>query len=352
MRLANPNIQKLGFYKPPLDGRRNYPGVLLDFNERTASISPKVKAALQAFVQEGKFCMYPEYGDLEARIASYVGVKPEQVSTTNGGDQGLELVFRTYTDKGDTVIIPAPSFTPFFQFAEVVGNTIVKPLYRWEEGMKYPMKDVLEAIDSKTRLILVCSPNNPTGTTVSLEEIETLLKAAPNAIVLVDEVYTEFSGQTACPLIDKYPNLILVHSFSKVFAMGGLRLGYLLAQEDTLKEMLKVRGPYDVNMAAVVAAEAALNDLEDVDNYVREVMTVAKPMVENFFDSRKIEYIPSQSNFILFKPKNAESLFEKLSEGGVRVRLQKGNGIDGTLRVTIGTQEQTKTFLDLLTTLL
>ena len=345
MNLANTHLQETGFYKPPLAGRRDFPGLLLDFNERTIPCSLKVQAALSAFLAEGKFRVYPEYARIEAKIADYAGVKAEQVAITNGSDQGIELVFRTFTEKGDKVIIPAPSFAMFFQCASAIGNEIVKPLYRWETGMAYPTEDVLAAIDEQVRLIVVCSPNNPTGTLISPADLEAILVAAPEAIVLVDEAYFEYCGQSAVGLIERFSNLVITRTFSKVFGLAALRIGYLMAQESTLTEMLKVRGPYDVNMAAVLAAEAALDDIDDMKAYVEEVMTRAKPMVEAFLEEVKIPFVRSDSNFILLKPSDAESFYSSLEKAGIRTRPQKNNGIDGTVRVTIGTQSQMEKFI-------
>ncbi|MDP3971003.1 MAG: histidinol-phosphate transaminase [bacterium] len=343
--LANKNIQKIKPYQPPLAGRAAYDGVLLDFNERTISPSDAVIEALKKFVSQDKLQVYPEYFDLEEKIAEYIGVENEMVMLTNGADQGIELIFRTYTEKGDQVIIPSPSFAMFYQCAGVVGNKIIEIPYR--KDLSFPVKEIINKINNDTALIVICNPNNPTGSLASIQQIEEIVLANPQTMVLVDEVYAEFSGVSAIELTKKYPNIICVRTFSKAFGLGGLRIGYVVGNCENVAELIKVRGPYDVNMAGYYAARAALDDIDNVKAYVQEVMTEAKLMVEQFFTKNKIQWHQSAGNFILFRPNNPMETFEKLKKYGFLIRPRKGVNIDSTLRVTIGTKEQMTKFIEI-----
>jgi histidinol-phosphate aminotransferase len=345
MNYANQNIQAMKPYSPPLENRRSYDGQLLDFNERTIPAGEKVMQALADFIKTDQFQLYPEYGDLQQKIADYSGVKDNQVMITNGSDQGIELIFNVFTEKGDKVVIPSPSFAMFYQCAKVNGNQLITPTY--EDDLSFPTEKVLDLIEDDIRLVVICNPNNPTGTAVTLEDIERILKKAlkTNTLVYIDEAYYEFCQITAASLIDKYPNLIITRTFSKAFGLASLRIGYVLSSVKNIDEMLKVRGPYDINMPAVVAAKAALDDLDSLNEYVYEVMTQAKPMVEEFFRNNGIEFFPSQANFILFKPKDF-SLANKLMKSGFLMRPRDGEKIDGTVRVTIGTVKQMKKFIN------
>ncbi|MFC1810745.1 histidinol-phosphate transaminase [Patescibacteria group bacterium] len=349
---AKPNIQNMQVYSPPLEGRR---GMLqLDFNERTIPPNKLVTEALIDFFKDGNLQVYPEYGDLNKKIADYSKVREEQVMITNGSDQGIDLIFRVFTDKGDKVIIPTPSFAMFYQASEIAENNIVKPSY--DEDLAFPLQKVLDEIDKETKLVVICNPNNPTGTNVELDDIKKVLEKAKanDALVYIDEAYYEFCGITGAGLINDYPNLIISRTFSKAFGLGSMRIGYLIADSELINEMLKVRGPYDVNQAAVVAARASLQPkvLEDVEDYRKEVMEVAKPMVEKYFDERGIEYFPSSANFVLFKTDDPTKIYEGLKENGILVRPRKGPNINGTIRVCIGTVEQMKKFMDIFDTLL
>lgn len=329
-------------YNPPLDGRRGFNGLLLDFNERTTPISLKVQKVIQNLLAESKLQVYPEYGELEGKLAKYAGVNENQVLVTNGSDQAIDLIFRSFTDKTDKVIIPSPSFAMFYQSAQLVGNRILKPLYK-KADLSFPIRDVLEVIDESVKLIVICNPNNPTGTPVSVSDIEKIAKKASNSIILVDEAYFEFSKNTAVPLIQKYPNIVVTRTFSKAFGLPSLRLGYVVASNIYIKELLKVRGPYDVNMVAYTAALAALDD-NKVQKYIEEVMEQAKPMVEEFFTRNNISFYKSSSNFLLYKPL-VEDEEKILKENGILVRPQNKTNIENTLRLSIGTVEQMKQFI-------
>ena len=350
MTYANPNIQRMTPYCPPLDNRTSYEGMLLDFNERTVQVSPKVRAALVEYAQTGKFRVYPEYYDLCARIGDYAGVSSNQVMISNGSDQGIELVFRTFTAQGDTVVIPSPSFAMFDQCAGIQGNKIIRPLYEGDD-LRFPAEQILSAIDDRVKLIVTCNPNNPTGTLASLEDIERIAKAAPNAIVMVDEAYFEFSGVTAVELISRYPNIIVTRTFSKAFGLAAFRIGYLIASPENINELLKVRGPYDINVPATVVVRASLENRTETEAYIDEVMTESKPMLEAFFEAANVPYIPSQANFILFRVNDVQATYNALDKAGIRVRPRKGPGIENTVRVSIGTVQQTTSFIQIYKTL-
>jgi len=338
--LSLQRIQNMEVYNPPLAGRRSFSGVLLDFNERTLSPSSNVQKAIQNLLKTNTLQVYPEYGELEEKLALYAGVDKDQILVTNGSDQGIDLIFRTFTESFDSVVIPSPSFAMFYQSAQIVGNKVLKPLYT-KENLSFPVEEVLGMINQSVKLIVVCNPNNPTGTLVSIEDIEKIAQKASNAIVLVDEAYFEFSGITAVSLINKYPNIIVTRTFSKAFGLPSLRVGYVVASKVYIQELLKVHGPYDVNMIAYTAALASINDLKGVQEYVSEVMTQSKPMVEKFFTQNKISFYSSSANFILFKPDN-NKVEQLLKENGILVRPQDKTNIENTLRLSIGTVAQMK----------
>ncbi len=340
---ALPRIQAIKeAYQPPLEGRadRVAQGNLpFDFNEKTVNGG---RLWLPGGIQPER---YPEYGDLPDRIADYAGVRPGQVMITNGTDQAIDVIVRTFADVGDTVIISEPTFPVFNQQAQVAGNKIIGPGY--EEGtLAFPTQAILDAVDENTNLVIICNPNNPTGTLAPAEDIELIAKEASGAVVYVDEAYFEFSKQTAVPLIDKHPNIVVSRTFSKAFGLAGLRIGYVAASQVHINEMLKVRGPYDVNQVAINAASEALLQVGEARAYAREVMDSAKPMLEEYFDDRGVVRWPSGGNFILFRPdERAERVTRALGEAGIWLRPQHKPPIEDTLRVTIGTVEQMERFI-------
>lgn len=329
-------------YDPPLEQRAKFQGLRLDFNERLAPLPEKVVRAVKEFDPQ-KLMSYPSYGELVGKIANYAGVDEDNLMITNGSDQGMELIFRTFVTFGDLVIIPAPSFAMFYQVAAVQGAKILKPEYK-ADG-RFPLEEVLRLLkgtSEKPKLLIICNPNNPTGTLISLSEIEIILKRAGDTIVYIDEAYFEFSGVTAAKLIQKYSNLFITRTFSKAFGLAALRIGYIISCAKNINEMMKVRGPYDVNQMAKVAVQASLDSLQDVQQYCEEVMQRAKPMVEEFFRKNRIEFLPSGANFIYFE-EPFENFSPVLEENGILIRPQAG----GYARVTIGTSVQMKKFIQI-----
>lgn len=352
--LANSFIQSMQAYTPPLDGRAVYPGLLLDFNERTVPVSPYVEQVLHEAVTQQVFRRYPEYnGELETRVVDYLGeasLTTSNIMVTNGGDQAIDVAFRTFTTEGDAVIIPSPSFAMFYQAAGMTGNTIIELPYN--DDLSFPVQRILDTINEVSitdslALITICSPNNPTGTLAQRADIIKIIEAAPQAIILIDEAYAEFSGVSSADLIQRYANVIILRSFSKPFGLGGLRIGYLIASEQLITEMLKVRGPYDVNILAYKAAAAALQAWSETKQYIDEVMLQAKPMLEQFFTEQGITWYPSEANYILFKPTEPKRVAQVMDDAGFRMRPRSGLLVDGMIRVSIGTVEQMKAFISM-----
>lgn len=329
---------------PPIEGRRSFGGLLLNFNERTTPFGNCVVNALQKLTDENKMQIYPEYGQIEKTIAKYVGVKPENIMLTNGSDQGIDIIFRSFTKVGDRVIIPSPSFAMFYQCAEMAGNKILMPRYDENKKTSFPLEAVLNLISRKPKLIVICNPNNPTGTLITTDKIEKILLKAKNSIVYVDEAYYEFSGITATSLLSKYKNLVITRTFSKAFGLAALRIGYIIANPKIILEMKKIRGPYDINMPAIYGAAAVLKNQYKLKIYVKEIMQKSKPMLEKFFTANNITYYSSGANFILFRPNNPQMVFDKLKKKGIIVRPRKLT--TDMLRVTIGTIKQTKQFIN------
>lgn len=328
-------------YSPPIENRRCFSGLLLDFNEALVPISPKVQKALIDFGTLNQFQMYPEYGDLAKKISIYANCQENKVLVTNGSDQGIDIIFRTFTSKNDEIIIPSPSFAMFYQCAELNQNKIITPSY--SNTGDFPLNEVLNSINTKTKLVVICNPNNPTGTLVSIKTIEKILRKASKfeAMVYIDEAYYEFSQLTAVKLLKKYENLVITRTFSKAFGLASLRIGYVLASKEIIDEMLKVRAPYDVNMAAKIAATSALEDYKSMEKYRDEVMKKSKPVLEKFLRKNKILFCESGANFIFFKLPNGKKVFNELNKKGFRLRPRKFEE-KLYLRITIGTLKQTQ----------
>lgn len=340
------NILKMSAYKPPIEGRSVEDYLLLDFNERVAPVAAHVKQALHNFIDSDKLQKYPEYGDFLKVLAEYVKVPEDQLMITNGSDQGIDLIFRAVAEPGAQAIIPAPSFAMFFQCAGLEDMEVISPFYTLSGG--YPIKEVLSAVSAKTNLIVICTPNNPTGTTLSQSEILEIAKKAPQAAILVDECYFEYSGISVKDFVAEQENIFITRTFSKTWGLSSLRLGYLISAAKNIEQLLKIRGPYDMNLLSIVAARAALEQPEYVKSYVKEVMQESKPMLENYLRNKSITFWPSSANFLLLQVEDPLKVVEELKKEEILVRPRSGPNIENTVRITLGLKNDMRRLIQVL----
>jgi len=339
MSCIKPHIQVLAPYQPPLEGRSK-DFTLLDFNERTLPPPKEITEALKEYIDGGHMQRYPSYGSLQADIAKYAGAPMEQVLFTNGSDQGIDLVVRCCCEKGSEVIIPMPTFAMYEQAAQSEGLTIVRPFFTREGG--FPLEEVLAAVTPRTSLIVLSTPNNPSGTMIPRESILQVARKCPKVAILVDECYYEFMDPTTTVKdeVASLPNLFVCRTFSKTWGIPSLRMGYLMSAKENVNALSAVRGPYDVNQLAVVACQAAMKARSYVDEYVDEVMRRAKPRLEEFLKAKGIGFWPSWANFIFCYFSDPLPLEAELRSRGILVRPKKdAEGVVG-LRISIGTLEQ------------
>jgi histidinol-phosphate aminotransferase len=317
-----------------------YDGLRLHQNENTGGCSPKVLAALASLRAE-QVGFYPPYDAATRACARYLGVDPERLSLVNGLDEGIMATAVAYLRPrpGEPVpeaVIPEPAFEIFAFDAEVVGARAVRvgpnPDY------SFPLDRVLAAITPNTRVAFLTSPNNPTGVTTPLEAIRAVAAAVPpGAVVLVDEAYAEFSGVTFIPELHAYPNVVVGRTFSKAFGLAGLRIGAVTGHPDTLEPIRLVVPVYSVNVAAVVAVQAALDDLAYVERYRSEVEQ-SKTLFYAACERLGLRYWKSAANFVLVDAgARADRLARGAEERGVYVRNRsKETGLEGCLRVGTG----------------
>jgi histidinol-phosphate aminotransferase len=333
-------VQKMAPYSPPTAGRSGK--MRLDFNENTIGCSPRVIEALRREIEAEGLAIYPEYGGAKADIAEYFKVTSEQFVFTNGTDEAIQVFLNTYVDDGQEVIVLKPAYAMYRFYAEVAGARIVEVPYPPE--MEFPIDHVLRVITKNTRAVLIANPNNPTGTAVSLEGVMRILKRARHAAVLIDEAYYEFSGITALPEIGANPNLFVCRTFSKVFGMAAMRLGCLFSTERNVGYLHKAQSPYSVNMLAIRAAQAAVEDVDYVRSSVAEALA-ARELLCLGLEKMGIGYVPSSANFVLGRfGERAIGVRDALRARGILVR-DRSYEAPGCVRITVGTREQTRKML-------
>jgi histidinol-phosphate aminotransferase len=335
-----PAVQKMAPYSPPTAGRAGK--LRLDFNENTVGCSPRVVEALRRALDAESLAIYPEYGEAKEAIARYFQVAPEQFVFTNGTDEAIQVFVNTYVDAGQEAIVLKPAYAMYKFYAEAAGARLTEIPYG--PDMEFPLDAVLQAITKDTRAVLLANPNNPTGTAVSLEGIARILRKARHAAMLIDEAYYEFSGITMLPEIENQPNLFVCRTFSKVFGMAAMRLGCLFSNAANIAHAHKAQSPYSVNTLAVVAARAAVEDIESVRGYVTEALA-ARELLCLGLEKLGIGYVPSAANFVLGRfGKRAIEVRDALRARGILVR-DRSYEAPGCVRITVGTREQTRRML-------
>ncbi len=354
---ARPEVESLQAYSAPLEGRR---GMLrLDFNENTVGPSPKVVEALRAIPVE-QIAVYPEYAGLREAVVANLSaprpgapsplrrvLQPEQIGLFNGVDAAIHALFHAYGDRGDTLLTTSPTFGYYTPCARMQGMAIEAIPYRLPD-FAFPLEEIRTALAQRPpRLLLICNPNNPTGTRLAPEPILELAAAAPGTLVVVDELYEAFTGDSVLPLADfvATPNLVVLRSLAKTAGLAGLRMGFAIGAPAVIDRISRVTGPYDINSFAVTAAHAALADQSYTDGYVAEVLRARRWLLEQL-QAAGVRHHAAGGNYLLIWPESpAEEVERRLREAGILVRSMAGKPlIEGSLRVSLGTTAQMQQF--------
>jgi len=323
-----------------------YEGLRLHQNENTAGCSPAVLAALQT-LRADQIGFYPPYAATIDACAGYLGAPADSIALVNGLDEGITGIAIAYlrSSAGGFVpeaIIPEPAFEVFRFDTEIVGGRPVRIQPR--PGFVFPFEEVLAAITPQTRVVFLTNPNNPTGVPMPVEAIRRIAAAVPpEAIVLVDEAYAEFSGTTFIPELPSFPNVIVGRTFSKAFGLAGLRIGCLIGAAERLDPIRLAIPLYSVNVAATVAVRAALEDLSYLHDYLRQVEE-SKRLLYAACDRLGLTYWKSRTNFVLV---NAGGRFDDLFNGvtarGIYLRdRSREPGCAGCVRIATEIVEHTR----------
>jgi histidinol-phosphate aminotransferase len=330
------------YQKPP----ELYDGLRLHQNENTGGCSPKVIDALSR-LRPDQIGFYPPYAQAAEAVAAYLGTTTDRLALTNGLDEGIMALAVAYLRAGPgdapfEAIVPEPAFEIFRFDTAVAGGTLVQVMPK--PDFSFPLADVLAAITPRTRVVFLTNPNNPTGVGMPLEAIRTIAGAVPNgAIVFVDEAYAEFAGVSFIPELPAFPNVVVGRTFSKAFGLAGLRIGGLVGAPDTLDPIRRAVPVYSVSIAAVVSIIAALEDLDHLHSYLRQVAE-SKALLYAACDRLGLTYVTSSANFVLVGAGDrADALVTGAFERGVYIRNRSTEpGCAGRMRIATGIVEHTK----------
>lgn len=312
--------------------------IKLDGNENPYGCSPRVSSALAEY---SFYHIYPDplHGQIQEPLQSYVGVDADYIVAGSGSDELIDLVLRLFLEPGDGVINCSPTFGMYPFSTEVCGGRIVD--VPRGDGYEVDVAAVKAAVDSRTKVIFIASPNNPTGNVTLRSAILELLDIG--VVVVVDEAYYEFCGQTFVPLVPEHPNLIVLRSFSKWAGLGGLRAGYGVFPVKIAELIRRIKIPYNVNIAAMIAVRESLADVDYLQGRVKAIVDERARLSTELEKQGLLRPLPSQANFILCRilRGSAHEIKLGLESKGIFVRHFDTPLLKNMLRISVGKPEHT-----------
>ena len=313
--------------------------VRLSANENPYGTSPLVREAILSYVTHNDANYYPDGNatDLRMKLADYWKVQPEQLVIGVGLDEVIAMVNKTLISAGDSIVVSVPAFSEYALNGLVEGADIREVPANFETG-QYDFSALVKAVDETTRLVWICNPNNPTGTYESVEDIRKFVAAVPKeTLVIVDEAYIDFVTSVAVPtarvLLDEFPNVAIMRTFSKAYGLANYRVGYMMTPLELANYMQTIRLPYNLNTLSQVAAEAAFDDQEFLARTVSQ-NAEERAKWEALFDELGVHYYKSDANFIFFAAPDADA--DGLADAWLKEGYQVRRGQrEGWLRLTI-----------------
>lgn len=341
--ILRPNIRDMKPYSSARDEFEGMASVYLDANEN----------AFGSPLENGSFNRYPDPRQLQLkkRISQIKGVPPEHIFLGNGSDEAIDLLYRAFCRPGvDNVILVPPTYGMYEVSAEI--NEVAVKRVNLTADFQLDLEGIAEAIDANTKMIFLCSPNNPTGNSLNREDMETIL-AHFKGIVVVDEAYINFARQkTFIQELTEYANLVVIQTFSKAWGLAGLRLGMAFSSLDIISVFNKIKPPYNINQATQDLALAALDQVDQVNDWIRQTVAERTRLIESLGQFAFVTYIyPTDANFVLVRTNAPKEIYQFLVDKGIILRDRSSVVLcEGCLRITVGTPQENDTLIQALKT--
>lgn len=340
LALVRPNIARLTPYRCARDDFDS--GILLDANENSFGSVVSSELDLHRYPD-------PHHTALSSAYASWRGVSPEQLFFGVGSDEAIDNIIRIFCEPGKHEILITPPTYGMYKVSANINNVLVReaPL---RSDFQLDVPAVLSAITAQTRIIFLCSPNNPTGNVLRTEDIETLITSFPGIVVL-DEAYIDFCHSFSfAKRLEKFPNLVILQTMSKALGLAGIRLGAAIAHPKIVRIMRSIKAPYNLNSFSLQTGLQALENPEKIQRMISEILEERDWLLTQLKQMPSIKQIfPTDANFILIRMDEAKRIYHQIAESGVVIRF-RGDQIhcENTLRITVGTREENKKLLALL----
>ena len=339
-KLLRDNIRKLVPYSSARDEFKGEAQVFLDANENSLG-SPLTR-------------WYNRYPDpmqwkVKEAISKIKGIPPQHIFLGNGSDECIDILYRGFCDPGkDNIIINPPTYGMYEVSAHI--NDVEVRRARLLDDFQLDLVHLETLVDEHTKIIWICSPNNPTANSINRQDIEIVLNNFPG-LVVVDEAYINFSRHKSfIQELGDYPNLVVMQTFSKAWGLAGLRLGMAFASEAIIEIYNKVKPPYNINQATQELALKALGEVDQVNDMIRALVTMREELTKELAQLPVVLTVyPSDANFLLVKVTDARAIYQYLLEDGIVVRdRSKVELCEGCLRITVGTEEENRSLVEAL----
>lgn len=338
--IIRPNIKNLKPYSSARDEFKGEASVYLDANENAFG-SPLAT----------NYNRYPDplQFALKTKLSHIKGVPPRNIFLGNGSDEAIDILFRSFCNPGINNVIIVPPTYGMYEVSANINDVQLKKV-NLTHDYQLNLDGIAEAIDAHTKLIFICSPNNPTGNSINREDIETLL-ANFNGLVVVDEAYINYSRQKSfIQELTEYANLVVLQTLSKAWGLAGLRIGMAFASEEIIEVFNRVKPPYNINQASQQLALDALQNVSQINNWIKEILSERDKLVLALKSMAFVlDIYPSDANFILVKTTDANAIYNFLVAKGIIVRNRnKIELCEGCIRITVGTPQENESLLNTL----
>jgi histidinol-phosphate aminotransferase len=316
----------------------------LHLNENTAGCSPKVIEAIRA-IDAREIAVYPDYGEATRECAAALGVETSWVALTNGLDEGIWAAAAACMRAGDReaeAVVPEPAFDMYAACVAAAGGRLVRVAPA--PDLAFPTEAVLRAIGPATRIVYLCSPNNPSGLLIAPEAIASVARALPpGALLFLDEAYVDFASRSFLPLLGEHSNVVVGRTFAKAYGLAALRIGCVVARPESLAIVQRALPPYSLNICAVEGMRAALRD-DPYRQWYRDQVSESRNLVYEACERLGLPYWRSEANFVLLRVGGrCGEIVDALARRGILVRDRSSEpGCDGCIRITAGVVDHTR----------
>ncbi len=322
--------------------------IKLNQNESPYDLPGFIKEQVINRMKESNWNIYPEFipEEVYRKVAKHLNTEFDQILIGNGSNEMINTILTSSVESGKKVIIPVPTFTVYGLISSNLnGNIVNVPL---NDDMTFDVAQILQESKTIGSVTVICSPNNPTGSYMKIDDIENIVKNS-GGIVIIDEAYIHFGGQTAFDLLKKYDNLVILRTFSKAYGLAGLRIGVMISNTTLIKEFSKVKLPYNLNIFTINTLSVILDNPEFIKTNIHKIMSEKTTMFNKLSKYNSISVYPSEANFFLIKTADSSKLFNYLKNNGVLIRdVSSYQKLKNHLRISVGSPDENTKLYSLL----